>query len=204
MRYSDIKERYIYYVQFNPIIGNEFNKNHLSVVLKKNNDKRTAIVMPLTSSKSGQGENKILLDEISSLPERLKGDKSYAVYDQVRTVDFGRFQPVFKDSTGKEIVEVNLEDEVFTMLVELGTREMEKKLSLDEKMIVYKKKFNESVNEKIVNLAYQIKRNEGNQDEIKRIENEIKGIVYNNIKYTFNDIDKENGIENIINTILGI
>lgn len=204
MRYSDIKERYVYYVQFNPIKGNEFKKNHLSVVLKKNNDKRTAIVMPLTSSESGQGKNKILLDEISSLPERLKGDKSYAVYDQVRTVDFERFQPVFKDSTGKEIVEVNLEDEVFSMLVELGTREMEKELSLDEKMIIYKKKFNESVNEKIVNLAYQIKRNKGNQDEIKRIENQIKGIVYNNIEYTFSDIDKENGIENIINTILGI
>lgn len=204
MRYSDIKERYVYYVQFNPIRGNEFKKNHLSVVLKKNNDKRTGIVMPLTSSESGQGENKILLNEISSLPERLKGDKSYAVYDQVRTVDFERFQPIFKEITGKEIVEVNLDDKVFTMLVELGTKEMEKKLSLDEKMIIYKKKFNESVNEKIVNLAYEIKRNEGNQDEIKRIENQIKGIVYNNIEYTFNDIDKENGIENIINTILGI
>lgn len=201
MRYSDIKERYIYYVQFNPIKGNEFRNNHLSVVLKKNNDKRTAIVMPLTSSESGQGENKILLDEITSLPERLKGDKSYAVYDQVKTVDFERFMPVFKNTTGNEIVEVNLEDEVFTMLVELAAREMEKKLSLDEKMIIYKKKFNESVNQKIVNLAYKIKRSTGNEDEIKRIENEIKGILYNSIEYTFTDVDKENGIENIINTI---
>lgn len=204
MRYSDIKERYIYYVQFNPIKGNEFNKNHLSVVLKKNNDRRTAIVMPLTSNESGQGKNKILIDEILLLPERLKGDRSYAVYDQVRTVDFRRFEPIFKELGGNEIVEVKIEDDVFKLLVELGTREFEKQLVLDEKMSIYKKKFNEIVNEKIVNLAYEIKRNQGNDKEIKRIENEIKEILYNSIEYTFSEADKENGIENIINTILGI
>lgn len=202
MRYSDIKERYIYYVQFNPIMGNEFKKDHLSVVLKKNNDKRTAIVMPLTSSRNGEGENKVLLDEITSLPERLKGDKSYAVYDQVRTVDFCRFQPVFKDLGGSEIVEVNLDNEAFAMLVELGTRELEKQLSLDERMIIHKKKFNESVNQKIINLAYEIKRNAENEEKRKSIEDEILAILYNSIKYTFTTVDKENGIENIISSIV--
>lgn len=202
MRYSDVKERYIYYVQFNPIEGNEFDRNHLSVVLKKNNDKRTAIVMPLTSSKIGQGKNKVLLPEITSLPQRLKGDKSYAVYDQVRTVDFKRFQPVFKDSISQEIVEVKIDDNDFKTLLDLGTREMEKTLSIDEKMDIYRSKYNQCANEKIINLAYEIKRNEGNEEKIRCIENEIKGILYNNIEYTFKEADKENGIESIINKII--
>jgi len=201
MRYSDIKERYIYYVQFNPVKGNEFKRNHLSVVLKKNNDMKTAIVMPLTSNKSGQGENKLLLDQIASLPERLKGDDSYAVYDQVRSVDYQRFEPVFKELNGSEVVDVKLDDESFAMLIELGTKELEKKLSIDEKIIVHKKKLNESANEKIINLAYEIKRNKGNESEIKRIENEIKDILYNKIDFKFTDTDKENGIENIINSL---
>ena len=40
MRYSDIKEKYVYYVDFNPVKACEFNNNHLAVVLKKNNDKK--------------------------------------------------------------------------------------------------------------------------------------------------------------------
>ena len=70
MRFSDVKERYLYYVDFDPVRYCEFNGNHLAVVLKKNNDKRTAIVMPLTSRENGVGTNKILIDNIEDLPER--------------------------------------------------------------------------------------------------------------------------------------
>ena len=113
MKYSDIKEKYVYYVDFNPVRACEFNNNHLAVVLKKNNDKKTAIVMPLTSRENGVGTNKMLLPTINDLPARLKGDDSYAVYDQVRSVNYNRFQPVFENTTGMVVVDVKLDDAVF-------------------------------------------------------------------------------------------
>ncbi|MFL0198761.1 type II toxin-antitoxin system PemK/MazF family toxin [Clostridium sp. WILCCON 0269] len=97
MRFSDIKERYLYYVNFDPVKKCEFDGNHLTVVLKKNNDKKTAIVVPLTSKENGVGKNKLLIPTIEDLPERLKGDKSFAVYDQVRSMNFSRFQPIYKE-----------------------------------------------------------------------------------------------------------
>lgn len=61
MRFSDIRVGYIYNVIFDPVRTCEFNGKHLAVVLKKNNDKATFIVMPLTSAPSGAGVNKIKL-----------------------------------------------------------------------------------------------------------------------------------------------
>jgi len=54
-----------------------------------------------------------------------------------------------------------------------------------------------------IDLAYEIKKSQGDEEKIKRIETEIKGITYNNMKYIFTEKEKENGIENIILTILG-
>ena len=137
------------------------------------------------------------------MPERLKGDKSYAVYDQVRSVNFNRFAPIFKNRGKQEAVDVKIDDEVFTELIEKGTEELEKKLLLEEKLILHRKKLNKAINEKIINLAYEIKKSQGDEEKIKRIETEIKGITYNNIEYIFTKKEKENGIENIILTILG-
>jgi mRNA-degrading endonuclease toxin of MazEF toxin-antitoxin module len=50
LKTSDIKVGHIYYVDYEPVRDCEFNGLHLSLVLKKNNDKHTFIVMPLTSS----------------------------------------------------------------------------------------------------------------------------------------------------------
>lgn len=203
MRFSDVKERYVYYVYFNPIQGNEFKGSHMALVLKKNLDMRTAVVMPLSSNSSGQGANKILLPLIQSLPKRLQSNPSYAVYDQVRTVDFKRFTPFYKEGGQHEPLEVCIDDDIFTLLVDLGSQELEKNLLLDEKFAIYRKKFSEIANAKIINLAYEIKRTKEDAKEVERIKNEIRGIIYNSIEYKFTDIDKENGIENIINSILG-
>ena len=46
MRFSDIKVGYIYNVIFDPVRDCEFDGRHLAVVLKRNNDKATFIVMP--------------------------------------------------------------------------------------------------------------------------------------------------------------
>ena len=185
MRYSDINERYLYYVNFDPVQPCEFDSNHLVVVLKKNNDKKTAIVMPLTSRSNGVGQNKILLPTINSLPYRLKGDNSYAVYDQVRSVNYSRFEPIFKDRNGKDIIDVKIDDDVFSLLIEKGTEELEKKLSLDEILSLMSKKLNKAKNEKIINLAYSIKKSNGDKEIIESIEKEIKSIIYSEPKSIF-------------------
>lgn len=48
MKFSDIQVGYIYNVIFDPVRNCEFNGKHLALVLKRNNDKQTFIVMPLT------------------------------------------------------------------------------------------------------------------------------------------------------------
>lgn len=53
MKFSDIKVKHIYNVIFDPVRDCEFNGKHLALVLKQNNDKRTFIVMPLTSEPNG-------------------------------------------------------------------------------------------------------------------------------------------------------
>ena len=72
MRFSDIKVGYIYNVIFDPVRDCEFDGKHLAVVLKRNNDKATFIVMPLTSAPNGVGVNKIKLGAMNSLPSSLK------------------------------------------------------------------------------------------------------------------------------------
>ncbi len=203
MRYSDIKEKHVYYVDFNPVKKCEFNDNHLAVVLKKNNDKKTAIVMPLTSRPNGVGTNKMLLPTINDLPARLKGDDSYAVYDQVRSVNYSRFQPVFENTTGMVIVDVKLDDDVFLSIIEKGVSELEKKLSLEEKLELYSRKLHNSVNEKIVNLAYEIKKTDKEyKEKIESLETKIKETIYNTSEFSFSEKEKEDGIEEIISKII--
>ena len=55
VRYKNVHVGEIYYVNFEPVYGLEFPGSHLAVILKKNMDRDTVIVMPLTSSKTGEG-----------------------------------------------------------------------------------------------------------------------------------------------------
>jgi len=57
LKVSDIKVGNIYYVDYEPVRKGKFNGLHLSVVLKRNNDRHTFVVMPLTSSVNGDGIN---------------------------------------------------------------------------------------------------------------------------------------------------
>lgn len=203
MEFKNIKERQVYYVNFNPAKKGEFDNNHLAVVIKKNKDKKSAIVMPLTSKENGLGKNKILVD-IPSLPSRLKGDKSYAVYDQVRTVNSGRFQEVYEDLGKNKIVEVNVDDKTYEDIIKFATLEIECRLTSEEKINFYNEKINDIYMEKIIELAYLIK-NKGtnvNEEEINELRNKIKDILYNIKEYKFTDKHKEDGIENIILEVL--
>lgn len=81
--------RHIYNVDFDPVRDNEFNGLHLAVVLKKNNDKKSAVVMPLTSVPNGLGTNKFEIHPFN-LPPFFSANPSYAVYNQIRTLNANR------------------------------------------------------------------------------------------------------------------
>ncbi len=121
MRFSDIKVRHIYNVIFDPIRGCEFDGKHLALVLKRNNDNNTFIVMPLTSASNGDGINKIKLNTISSLPSSLRNNDTYAVYNQIRTVNASRF---IKLKEGQNVIESKIDDETFNNLFKLGIKEI--------------------------------------------------------------------------------
>jgi len=97
-------------VDYEPVKIPEFNGVHLSLVMKKNNDKQTFVVMPLTSSSNGKGINKVNIGKIAALPQELKKKDTYAVFNQVRTVNASRFIAVkcsSKGSGGRLSVAVN-------------------------------------------------------------------------------------------------
>lgn len=91
MRASDIKVGKIYNVIFDPVRECEFDGKHLALVIKKNPDGATFVVVPLTSSSNGIGINKLFVGQIESLPESLKKNDAYAVLNQIRTVNATRF-----------------------------------------------------------------------------------------------------------------
>lgn len=105
MKTKDIKVGHVYYVDFEPTRKNEFNKKHLAVVLKKNADKITFVVIPLTSKDTGVNVNKLSLGYLECLPERLRSKETFAVYDQVRTLNANRFEAIYDKN---EIIDVAL------------------------------------------------------------------------------------------------
>lgn len=135
MRFSDIKVGYIYNVIFDPVRDCEFDGKHLAVVLKKNNDKTTFIVMPLTSAPNGVGVNKIKLGAMNCLPSSLKGNDTYAVYNQVRTVNADRFIAL---KEGGSVKECEMEKSVFHKLLFLGLREMVYSIPQDDRIKILK------------------------------------------------------------------
>ena len=112
MRYSDINVQHVYYVNFNDVMECEFDSNHLAVVLKKNKDKKTFIVAPLTTKDNGKNENKYNIGILKCLPKNLQKNESYIVYNQVRTVNIKRFSPL-KDSDG-DLMQSKISDKLFS------------------------------------------------------------------------------------------
>ena len=197
MKFSDIKVGYIYNVIFDPVHACEFNSKHLSLVLKKNNDKSTFIVMPLTSAPNGNGVNKIQLGQIESLPPSLKINTTYAVYNQIRTVNADRFISLKDESS---VVESKMDEKMFDNLLSLGIRELTFSLSQDKKIEILKKAYEEEIVLKAVYLAYDIlkfkKESSDYQENISRIKKEIKAIL-KNIPYSLGQKYIDDGIKDI-------
>lgn len=205
IRLNDIKEKKIYYVDYEPSVGNEFGKHHMSLVLKKNQVDKSLIVVPLTGRKDKITPDKTIKIKIQGLPKRLQQKESYAVINKIRTVDFSRFEPILDGN----IIEVKINDSEFIKLISFITDELEGSLSLEEKKKMYTEKIDRAINREIKNLAYLYKKRKENNDETNSIVTKIKDIIYNNNKeffnldkYEFTDADKINKLENVIMDIL--
>ena len=183
MRFSDIKVGYIYNVIFDPVRDCEFDGKHLAVVLKRNNDKATFIVMPLTSAPNGVGVNKIKLGAMNSLPSSLKTNDTYAVYNQIRTVNADRFIAL---KEGSAVKECPMEKYIFHKLLFLGLREMVYSIPQEERIEILKSVYEAELISKAKDMAYQIVklRKEENPNKEKldellvQISETIKGITY--------------------------
>jgi PemK-like protein. len=103
MQFSDILVQHLYFVNFDPVQQCEFDRQHLALVLKRNNDNRTFVVMPLTSQPNGDGVNKKRLGMISMLPPNLATNVTYAVFNQVRTVNASRFSSIKNGGTPVQV-----------------------------------------------------------------------------------------------------
>lgn len=205
IRLNDIKEKKVYYVDYEPSVGNEFGRHHMSLVLKKNQVDKSLIVVPLTGREDKITPDKTIKIEIKGLPERLQKKESYAVINKIRTVDFSRFEPILD---GK-IIEVEINDSEFIKLISYITDELEGSLSLEQKKEMYTEKIDRAINKEIKNLAYRYKKLQKINNETNSIVTKIKDIIYNNNKeflnfnkYEFTDTDKKNELENVIREIL--
>ena len=202
MRFSDIKVGYIYNVIFDPVRDCEFDGKHLALVMKKNNDKATFIVMPLTSAQSGAGINKIELGQIATLPTSLRGNRTYAVFNQIRTVNASRFIAL---KEGSNVIECPIDSNVFLELLMLGIKEIIYSVSQDDKIAILKKAYEDERVIKAKDLAYTIKGlqkpNAESGDEISGLKREIKELLQN-ISYSLEKQYIDDGIQSIFDDAL--
>lgn len=202
MRFSDIKIGNIYNVIFDPVRDCEFNGKHLAIVLKRNNDKKTFIVIPLTSEENGEGVNKIKLGKINSLPLSLRKNDTYAVFNQIRTVNANRFISL---KEGTNVVQAKIDDYVFIDLLNLAINEIMFNLDQNKKIELLKNLYEKECVIKAKDLAYNIlslqKEPINKEKEISGIENEIKDIL-TNIPYTLEPKYIKDGIKDILDRIL--
>ena len=67
----------------------------------------------MTSSEKGVGVNKVSLGKLTCLPPHLQEKESYAVVDQVRTLNANRFSPLTEDG---KIVDAEVPEEQMDIL----------------------------------------------------------------------------------------
>lgn len=202
MKFSEIKERCIYNVIFDPVRQCEFDNKHLALVLKKNNDKKTCVVMPFTSESNGVGRNKFKVGSIHTLPSSLKSNDTYAVFNQIRTVNASRFISL---KEGSDVIDAKIEDDLYIKLLHLGIKDLTFNLDLDESLEFFKCKYEEVCVSKSIDLAYAIlklKSGDNNDSEIEELESQIKDILSKDIKFTLDQVHLNNGIDNILNNII--
>jgi mRNA-degrading endonuclease toxin of MazEF toxin-antitoxin module len=194
---------HVYYVLYDPVQVGEFNGKHLSVVLKRNNDKYTFVVMPLTSSANGDGINKLSIGKLPGLPSNIKGADTYAVFDQVRTVSSNRF---FYIKSGSKSIDVSIDNVILLRLFSLAMRDILYDIEQDDKIAVLKTAYDRERFTKAKDLAYDIvkMRRSASSDVnvIAMLMKEIR-LTLKDAVYTFDEKQAADGIKGIIDEALG-
>jgi len=201
MRFSDVKIGHMYFVIFDPVRYCEFDGRHLSLVLKKNNDKKTVVVMPLTSQSNGDGVNKIKLGTMACLPTSIRCNETYAVFNQVRAVNCDRFIALKENSI---TVEAKIDDGLFFKLLHLTIKDLILDIDQHQRIDLLKKAYEIECVDFAKDLAYNIiklKKEIMNKDnEIERLSQDIKGII-GNIDYKLEQKYLDDGIGDIFDDI---
>ncbi|WP_416826117.1 type II toxin-antitoxin system PemK/MazF family toxin [Ectobacillus polymachus] len=205
MRYSEIIEKNIYTVHFDPVLQCEFNGQHLALVVKKNSDKKTIIVVPLTKSSNGDGDTKLNIGKIPTLPNNLKGTNSYAVYNQVRTVNASRVQSLKDDN--RLPMNSPISNALFIKIVSFCSDELFNILTLEEKLEYHRERYIELTIETLANTSYDIIRllkGNRNEEELSKLSLKIIGLYSSSIQMDerISQKDRDNGILEIINRCL--
>lgn len=183
MKFSDVKVKHIYNVIFDPVRVPEFDRTHLALVLKKNNDNQTVIVMPMTTSSNGEPVNKKNLGILDCLPTSLQSrGNTFAVFNQIRTVNVTRMISLKENNT---VIESKMEDELFLKLLSLGMKDLVFDLDPEEKINLFYKITKSESTKKLTSLLYELsklrKNNEKNSKEIIEIEQKIKdSLIFKN------------------------
>ena len=196
VKIADIQIGHLYYVDYEPVQAGEFNGIHLSVVLKKNNDKTTFIVMPLTSSSNGENVNKIKIGKIAGLPQDTRNKVSYAVFNQIRTVNANRIIAI-KDAG--RYISVPLERDIFLRLLTYAMRDLFFSLNQDEKINIAKKIYDFERFNKAKDLAYNIiklKKDNAAEEKITALKVLIRETI-NGVSYVLDTKQKADGIHEI-------
>ena len=120
---------------------------------------------------------------MNSLPSSLKTNDTYAVYNQVRTVNADRFIAL---KEGSAVKECPMEKHIFHKLLFLGLREMVYSIPQEERIEILKSVYEAELISKAKDIAYQIvklrKDENPNKEKIDellvQISETIKGITY--------------------------
>lgn len=196
MQFSDILVQHLYFVNFDPVQQCEFDRQHLALVLKRNNDNKTLVVMPLTSQPNGDGVNKKRLGTISSLPPNLAANVTYAVFNQMRTVNANRFSAI---KNGGTTVQVKVDNTTFYELLQLGVQDLLYCIGQDEKIGLLKQIYEQACLAKAKDLAYKIKKlakeKEDYEEQRDVLYKEIEKLIGNTtyqleLKYVADGVDK--------------
>lgn len=206
MQFSKVKVKHIYNVIFDPVRQCEFNLTHLAVVLKKNNDNKTCIVMPLTSEPNGINLNKVNIGRISTLPNSLKNNNTYAVFNQIRTVNVSRFIALKETMNGENTpIDCPLDDSTFDLLLQKALTELVFAYSIEEKMELFKTLYDRERLNNCIQLAYNIKTLNADSEKIEA----EKSVLLSRLKelladfqYELQEPEIENGIQSIFDTAL--
>lgn len=120
---------------------------------------------------------------MNNLPSSLKTNDTYAVYNQVRTVNADRFIAL---KEGSAVKECPMEKHIFHKLLFLGLREMVYSIPQEERIEILKSVYEAELISKAKDIAYQIvklrKDENPNKEKIDellvQISETIKGITY--------------------------